>query len=141
VSFLGSAGLIWMLNGGKVLELHRTWAVVSIPVNRSQRVFYRRSVEHAKIGLPWAQQGRDGTARPGTRGRFVFGQASARPIRINLPLVMQIGRHGALSPAPKAGLCFWRALGGPRKQKSPGRSNQGSLRTAAGSCGIMSRRR
>jgi hypothetical protein len=37
---LGSAGLLWAINGGKLLELHRDWAVIELPVNR-QRTFNR----------------------------------------------------------------------------------------------------
>jgi hypothetical protein len=50
---LGSAGLIWAIDGGKIIELHREWAVIDRPVNRSQRVFYRRDVDAAEITLPW----------------------------------------------------------------------------------------
>jgi hypothetical protein len=38
------------------IELHRDWAVIDVPVSRSQRVFYRRNVDAAKIALPWAKQ-------------------------------------------------------------------------------------
>src|SRR5262249_49655979 len=41
---LGSAGLLWAVNGGKLVELHRDWAVIELPVNRSQRIFSRRDV-------------------------------------------------------------------------------------------------
>jgi hypothetical protein len=50
---LGSAGLMWAINGGKLVELHRDWAVIDRPVNRSQRVFYRRDMDAAQITLPW----------------------------------------------------------------------------------------
>jgi hypothetical protein len=50
---LGSAGLMWAINGGKLVELHRDWAVIDRPVNRSQRVFYRRDLDAAQITLPW----------------------------------------------------------------------------------------
>ena len=55
---LGSAGLIWATNGGKVVELHRGWAVIDVPVNRSQRIFYRRDVDAAKVTLPWIVRAR-----------------------------------------------------------------------------------
>jgi hypothetical protein len=56
LDYTGSAGLLWAINGGRLLELHRDWAVIDVPVNRSQRVFYRRNVDAAKIALPWAKQ-------------------------------------------------------------------------------------
>jgi hypothetical protein len=54
LSYLNSAGLLWALNGGRLIELHRDWAVIDLPVNRSQRIFSRRSVE-AGIILPWTE--------------------------------------------------------------------------------------
>jgi hypothetical protein len=50
---LGSAGLLWAINGGKLVELHRDWAVIDLPVNRSQRIFHRRDVAAVKVILPW----------------------------------------------------------------------------------------
>jgi hypothetical protein len=50
---LGSAGLLWAINGGKLVELHRDWAVIELPMNRSQRIFYRRDVAAGKVILPW----------------------------------------------------------------------------------------
>jgi hypothetical protein len=50
------AGLSWAINGGRLLELHRNWAVIDVPLHRSQRIFYRRNVDAAKITLPWAKQ-------------------------------------------------------------------------------------
>jgi hypothetical protein len=32
LSYLGSAGLLWALNGGRLIELHRGWAVIDLPV-------------------------------------------------------------------------------------------------------------
>jgi hypothetical protein len=34
----GSAGLVWAINGGRLVELYRDWAVIDLPVNRSQRM-------------------------------------------------------------------------------------------------------
>ena len=51
------ANLLWAVNGGRLVELHRDWAVIDVPVNRSQRVFYRRNVDAAKIRLPWTRSG------------------------------------------------------------------------------------
>jgi hypothetical protein len=48
------------LNGGKMVELHRDWAVIDVPVQTRQRIFYRRNVEPGKISLPWAKQMREG---------------------------------------------------------------------------------
>jgi len=56
LDYLGSAGLLWAINGGKLLELHRRWAVIDVPLHGSQRIFYRRNVDAAKISLPWARQ-------------------------------------------------------------------------------------
>jgi hypothetical protein len=47
-------GLLWVLNGCRLIELHRDWAVIDLPVNRSQRIFYRRRVD-AGITLPWTE--------------------------------------------------------------------------------------
>jgi hypothetical protein len=49
---LGSAGFLWAINGGKLVELHRDWAVIEITVNR-QRTFSRRDVAAGKVVLPW----------------------------------------------------------------------------------------
>ena len=54
LSYLGSAGLLWALNGCTLIELHRDWAVIDLPANKSQRIFYRRRVE-AGITLPWTE--------------------------------------------------------------------------------------
>jgi hypothetical protein len=56
LDYLGSAGLLWAINGGRLLELHRDWAVIDVPVHGSQRTFYRRNVDAAKITLPWGRQ-------------------------------------------------------------------------------------
>jgi hypothetical protein len=41
------------VSGGKIIELHRTWAVIDDPVNRSPRTFYRRDVAKERMVLPW----------------------------------------------------------------------------------------
>jgi hypothetical protein len=56
LDYSGSAGLLWAIAGGRLVELHRDWAVIDLPVNRSQRIFYRRNVDPAKITLPWVKQ-------------------------------------------------------------------------------------
>jgi hypothetical protein len=43
------------INGGKLVELHRDWAVIELPVNRSQRIFYRRDLAAGKVTLPWIE--------------------------------------------------------------------------------------
>ena len=52
LDYLGSAGLLWAINGGRLLELHRDWAVIDVPVRGSKRIFSRRNVDPAKITLP-----------------------------------------------------------------------------------------
>jgi hypothetical protein len=53
LSYLGEAGLLWHVNGGRIVELHRGWAVIDHPVNRSQRIFSRRNLDPEKAALPW----------------------------------------------------------------------------------------
>jgi hypothetical protein len=45
----GGAGLLWAINGGRLVELHRDWAVIELAVNGSRRVFERRRVDVAKV--------------------------------------------------------------------------------------------
>jgi hypothetical protein len=56
LDYSGSAGLLWALNGGRLVQLHRDWAVIDVPVNRFERVFYRRNVNVTKITLPWRKR-------------------------------------------------------------------------------------
>src|ERR1700730_12098262 len=49
------------LNGGRLVELHRDWAVIELPANGSRRVFERRRVDAGNVTLPWIEWGR----RPG----------------------------------------------------------------------------
>jgi hypothetical protein len=51
---LGGVGLVWVINGGRLVELHRAWAVFELPANGSQRIFDRRRVDAANVRLPWA---------------------------------------------------------------------------------------
>jgi hypothetical protein len=67
LDYSGSAGLLWAINGGTLVELHRDWAVIDVPVPTRQRIFYRRNVEPGKISLPWAKQMRE-LARLGGQG-------------------------------------------------------------------------
>ena len=50
---LGSAGLLWAINGGRILELHRGWALFALPPNESPRIFDRRRLDAANVTLPW----------------------------------------------------------------------------------------
>ena len=67
LDYLGSAGLVWAINGGRLVELHRDWAVIDVPVHGSQRTFSRRNVDAAKITLPWAKQ--TSSRQPAALGR------------------------------------------------------------------------
>jgi hypothetical protein len=53
LSYLGKAGLLWHVNGGRVIEVHRGWAVIDRQVNRSQRIFSRRDIDKDRVVLPW----------------------------------------------------------------------------------------
>jgi hypothetical protein len=57
----GGAGLLWAINGGRLVELHRDWAVIELAANESRRVFERRRVDAGNVTLPWIERGR----RPG----------------------------------------------------------------------------
>jgi hypothetical protein len=50
---LGGTGLLWAINGGRILELHRDWADFELPPNGSRRVFDRRRLDAANATLPW----------------------------------------------------------------------------------------
>jgi hypothetical protein len=45
------------LNGGRLVQLHRDWAVIDVPVNRSERVFYRRQCRRGEDQIAVAQAG------------------------------------------------------------------------------------
>jgi hypothetical protein len=49
----GNAGLFWAINGGRLVELHRDWAVFELAENGSRRIFERRRVDAANVRLPW----------------------------------------------------------------------------------------
>jgi hypothetical protein len=40
------------INGGRLVELHRDWAVVELAENGSRRVFERRRLEAANARVP-----------------------------------------------------------------------------------------
>jgi hypothetical protein len=48
-----SAGLLWHVNGGRIVELHRDWAVIERAEDRSQRIYHRRRLDPRTVGLPW----------------------------------------------------------------------------------------
>jgi hypothetical protein len=50
---LGSAGLLWAINGGKLVELHRDWAVIERGRDKTRHVYHRRRQDKAHVGLPW----------------------------------------------------------------------------------------
>jgi hypothetical protein len=49
---LGAGGLIWAIDGGRLVKLHSDWAVIEL-VTGSERVFTRRRLDAAKFMLPW----------------------------------------------------------------------------------------
>ena len=54
----GGAGLLWAINGGRLVELHRDWAVIELAANGSRHVFERRRVDAGKVTLSWIGRGR-----------------------------------------------------------------------------------
>ncbi len=50
---LGHAGLLWPVNGGRLVELHRDWAVIERSAGKSRHVYHRRTVHAANVTLPW----------------------------------------------------------------------------------------
>ena len=54
---LGNAGLLWAINGGRLVELRRDWAVIERASDRSRQVHHRESPKAANITLPWRLQG------------------------------------------------------------------------------------
>jgi hypothetical protein len=51
---LGRAGLLWAVNGGKLVELHRDWAVIERAQDRSRQVYHRRPPNAENVTLPWS---------------------------------------------------------------------------------------
>jgi hypothetical protein len=49
----GSAGLLWHVNAGRIVELHRDWAVIERTEDRSRRVYHRRRPDPRNVTLPW----------------------------------------------------------------------------------------
>jgi hypothetical protein len=50
---LGNAGLLWAINGGRLVELHRDWAVIERASDQSRQVHQRERPKAANITLPW----------------------------------------------------------------------------------------
>ena len=50
---LGNAGLLWAINGGRLVELHRDWAIIERASDRSRHVHHRERPKAANITLPW----------------------------------------------------------------------------------------
>jgi hypothetical protein len=53
LAHLGIAGLLWSINGGRVIELHRGWAIVEQANSGSRRTFDQRRHRQANLTLPW----------------------------------------------------------------------------------------
>jgi hypothetical protein len=53
LAHIGFAGLIWAVNGGRVVEPHRGWAVIEHANNGSRRNFDQRRLPKANLALPW----------------------------------------------------------------------------------------
>jgi hypothetical protein len=51
---LGNAGLLWAINGGRLVELRRDWAVIERASDRSRHVHQRERPKAADITLPWS---------------------------------------------------------------------------------------
>jgi hypothetical protein len=50
---LGSAGLLWAISGGRLVELRRDWAVIERASDRFRHVHQRERPKAANITLPW----------------------------------------------------------------------------------------
>jgi hypothetical protein len=50
---LGSAGLLWAINGGNLVELYRDWAVIERQQDKSRHFYHRRRQDETQITLPW----------------------------------------------------------------------------------------
>jgi hypothetical protein len=51
-------GLLWALNGGRLVEIHRDWALIELAGSESPRVFDRRRTVAANVILPWTEPDR-----------------------------------------------------------------------------------
>jgi hypothetical protein len=48
----GSAGLLWNVAGGKLVRLHKDWAVIAA-ADGAERIFHRRPSTTTNVKLPW----------------------------------------------------------------------------------------
>jgi hypothetical protein len=53
LAHLGVAGLLWAVNGGRIIEIHRGWATIEQANNGSRRNFDQRRSRRASLTLPW----------------------------------------------------------------------------------------
>jgi hypothetical protein len=53
LAYLGSAGLLWTLNGGTIVDLQREWAVVQAAGGESQVTYGRLRTGTTRIWLAW----------------------------------------------------------------------------------------
>ncbi len=51
--YLGDAGLLWFINGGKLVQLHPEWAVIERSSDPAHRVHERRRPDRVDVTLPW----------------------------------------------------------------------------------------
>jgi hypothetical protein len=66
---LGSAGLLWAINGGNLVELHRDWAVIERRRDKSRQVHHRRRQDEAQVTLPWIGMNYENSTRARARAR------------------------------------------------------------------------
>jgi len=50
-----SADLPSAINGDRLVELHRDWAVFELAEDGSRRIFERRRLEVGNVRLPWIE--------------------------------------------------------------------------------------
>jgi hypothetical protein len=53
LAYLTSAGLMWGISGGRVVELRRGWAVIEYPATGTRRNFDQRRPHQTNLTLPW----------------------------------------------------------------------------------------
>jgi hypothetical protein len=54
LAYLGLGGLLWSVNGGRVIEFHRGWAIIGKANNGLRRTFDQRRPLQANLTLPWS---------------------------------------------------------------------------------------
>ena len=67
LDYSGSAGLLWAINGGRLVELHRDWAAIDVPLHTRQRIFYRLNVEARQNQFALGQEDAGNRTPWGTR--------------------------------------------------------------------------